>query len=204
LPRQGRRFFYEAFSRGAQYLVTVAKDADLAFFRVFTLPPAGGLSFLCRKILLACLNPIFVQRSLLAVTRQKPPAGGTKPNYPFHYTGLSDLNQQGAKRRAMAIPRSSFDGYRVQMHVVNETIQIFTPSGNDWTNPSRNRGRRWQLTRSRRSSMAKVIVPLPMVFGFLVLHECAQIEQARAAHRLLYLRTICASAAVQRKPLFAR
>ena len=27
-----------------------------------------------------------------------------------------------------------FDGYRVQLHIANESIRVFTRRGNDWTN----------------------------------------------------------------------
>jgi bifunctional non-homologous end joining protein LigD len=30
-----------------------------------------------------------------------------------------------------------FDGYRVQLHLVNDNIKIFTRRGNDWTKLSR-------------------------------------------------------------------
>jgi bifunctional non-homologous end joining protein LigD len=43
-----------------------------------------------------------------------------------------DLERQGAVRRSLD-SRDKFDGYRVQLHIHNDAIKVFTRRGNDWT-----------------------------------------------------------------------
>jgi bifunctional non-homologous end joining protein LigD len=50
----------------------------------------------------------------------------------LHRTGLGHLDREGAGRRALD-SRIKFDGYRVQVHLANEAVKIFTRRGNDWT-----------------------------------------------------------------------
>jgi bifunctional non-homologous end joining protein LigD len=53
-----------------------------------------------------------------------------------------------------------FDGYRVQMHIVNDAIRIFTRRGNDWTNRFKKiAADGWQLNARSAIIDGEVIVP---------------------------------------------
>jgi bifunctional non-homologous end joining protein LigD len=53
-----------------------------------------------------------------------------------------------------------FDGYRVQMHVVNESVRIFTRRGNDWTNRFKKvAADGWRLNAKSAIIDGEVIVP---------------------------------------------
>jgi len=65
--------------------------------------------------------------------RKKPPAVGTKSSYPgFIEPALASPIKKvpGGDRWLHEI---KFDGYRVQVHVVNEAVKVFTRRGHDWT-----------------------------------------------------------------------
>ena len=65
--------------------------------------------------------------------RKKPPAIGTKSSYPgFIEPALATPIEKvpGGDRWLHEI---KFDGYRVQVHVVNEAVKVFTRRGHDWT-----------------------------------------------------------------------
>ena len=66
--------------------------------------------------------------------RKTPLAIGTKGRYPgFIGPALATSIEKvpGGERWLHEI---KFDGYRVQVHVVNEAVKIFTRRGHDWTN----------------------------------------------------------------------
>ena len=65
--------------------------------------------------------------------RKKQPAVGTKSSYPgFIDSALATPIEKvpGGERWLHEI---KFDGYRVQVHVVNEAVKVFTRRGHDWT-----------------------------------------------------------------------
>jgi bifunctional non-homologous end joining protein LigD len=66
--------------------------------------------------------------------RTKPPAGGIKANYPgFIEPSLAtSIDKVPAGERW--IHEIKFDGYRVQVHLRNAAVKVFTRRGNDWTN----------------------------------------------------------------------
>jgi bifunctional non-homologous end joining protein LigD len=69
----------------------------------------------------------------VAFQRKKPAAIGIKVNYPgFIEPALatSITKVPGGDRWLHEI---KFDGYRVQLHVINEGVRLFTRRGNDWT-----------------------------------------------------------------------
>jgi bifunctional non-homologous end joining protein LigD len=92
--------------------------------------------------------------------RKKPPAIGTKALYPgFIEPALATSIEKvpGGERWLHEI---KFDGYRVQVHVVNEAVKIFTRRGHDWTYRFRKiADEAWHI--SARSAMvdAEVVVP---------------------------------------------
>ncbi len=66
--------------------------------------------------------------------RPKPPAGGDRANYPGFIEPALATSISKVPTGERWIHEVKFDGYRVQMHVVNEAVRIFTRRGNDWTN----------------------------------------------------------------------
>jgi bifunctional non-homologous end joining protein LigD len=70
--------------------------------------------------------------------RPKPPAGATKANYPGFIEPALASSIERVPSGERWIHEIKFDGYRVQLHIANERIQVFTRRGNDWTNRSAN------------------------------------------------------------------
>jgi ATP dependent DNA ligase domain len=66
--------------------------------------------------------------------RAKPPAGGIKANYPgFIEPSLAtSIDRVPAGERW--IHEIKFDGYRIQVHLRDAAVKVFTRRGNDWTN----------------------------------------------------------------------
>jgi bifunctional non-homologous end joining protein LigD len=69
----------------------------------------------------------------LAFQRRKPAAIGVKAPLPgFIEPALATLVEK-VRGGARWIHEIKFDGYRVQLHLANDDIKIFTRRGNDWT-----------------------------------------------------------------------
>src|ERR1700733_5080726 len=66
--------------------------------------------------------------------RPKPPAGATKANYPGFIEPALASSIERVPSGDRWIHEIKFDGYRVQLHIANERIQVLTRRGNDWTN----------------------------------------------------------------------
>jgi bifunctional non-homologous end joining protein LigD len=69
----------------------------------------------------------------VAFQRKKPASIGVKAPYPgiVEPALASSIDKvPGGERRIHEI---KFDGYRVQVHLVNEAVKVFTRRGNDWT-----------------------------------------------------------------------
>ena len=69
----------------------------------------------------------------MAFQRRKPAAIGVKAPYPgFVEPALaSTIGKVPAGERW--IHEIKFDGYRVQLHIINEAARILTRRGHDWT-----------------------------------------------------------------------
>jgi ATP-dependent DNA ligase len=50
----------------------------------------------------------------------------------LHCAGTGDLDRQGAERRTVD-HEIKFDGYRMQVHLANNAIKVYTRRGHDWT-----------------------------------------------------------------------
>lgn len=67
--------------------------------------------------------------------RGKPPAIGLKAPYPgFIEPALATAIEKVPSGRSRWLHEIKFDGYRVQVHLINEAIKVFTRRGHDWTN----------------------------------------------------------------------
>jgi bifunctional non-homologous end joining protein LigD len=65
--------------------------------------------------------------------RKKPPAIGTKALYPGFVEPALATSIAKVPSGGRWIHEIKFDGYRVQVHVVNEAVKVFTRRGHDWT-----------------------------------------------------------------------
>lgn len=70
----------------------------------------------------------------MAFQRRKPPAIGTKASYPgFIEPALASLIERVPSGDRW-LHEIKFDGYRVQVHLANTEVRVFTRRGHDWTN----------------------------------------------------------------------
>jgi bifunctional non-homologous end joining protein LigD len=91
----------------------------------------------------------------MAFQRKKAVAIGVKASYPgfVEPTLATSVDKVPAGERW--IHEIKFDGYRVQVHLRDAAVKVFTRRGNDWTNRFRKiAADAWQSTRGRRSSTA--------------------------------------------------
>jgi bifunctional non-homologous end joining protein LigD len=70
----------------------------------------------------------------VAFQRRKVAALGTKAPYPGFIEPALATEIDRVPKGDRWIHEIKFDGYRVQLHIANEAIKIFTRRGNDWTN----------------------------------------------------------------------
>jgi bifunctional non-homologous end joining protein LigD len=69
----------------------------------------------------------------VAFQRKKPAAIGTKAPFPGFIEPALATSIERAPSGERWIHEIKFDGYRVQVHLANEAIKVFTRRGNDWT-----------------------------------------------------------------------
>ena len=69
----------------------------------------------------------------LAFQRTKPAAIGMKAPYPGFIEPALATSIEKVPAGDRWIHEIKFDGYRVQLHIANETVRVFTRRGNDWT-----------------------------------------------------------------------
>jgi bifunctional non-homologous end joining protein LigD len=92
--------------------------------------------------------------------RSKPPAGGIKTNYPgFIEPSLAtSIDKVPAGERW--IHEIKFDGYRVQVHLRDAIVKVFTRRGNDWTNRFRKiAADAWNINAGSAIIDGEVVVP---------------------------------------------
>jgi bifunctional non-homologous end joining protein LigD len=92
--------------------------------------------------------------------RPKPPARGIKANYPGFIEPALATSATKVPSGDRWIHEVKFDGYRVQVHIVNDAVRIFTRRGNDWTNRFKKiAADAWQLDAKSAIIDGEVIVP---------------------------------------------
>jgi bifunctional non-homologous end joining protein LigD len=70
----------------------------------------------------------------MSYARPKPPAGGIKANYPGFIAPALATSIAKVPSGERWIHEIKFDGYRVQVHLANTSVKVFTRRGHDWTN----------------------------------------------------------------------
>ena len=92
--------------------------------------------------------------------RPKPPAGGIKANYPGFIAPALATSIAKVPSGERWIHEIKFDGYRVQVHIANENVRIFTRNGHDWTNRfAKIAADAWHLNAKSAIIDGEVIVP---------------------------------------------
>jgi bifunctional non-homologous end joining protein LigD len=89
-----------------------------------------------------------------------PPAGGIKANYPgFIEPSLAtSIDKVPAGERW--IHEIKFDGYRIQVHLRDAAVKVFTRRGNDWTNRFRKiAADAWNINAGSAIIDGEVVVP---------------------------------------------
>jgi len=69
----------------------------------------------------------------VAFQRKKPAAIGVKAPFPGFVEPALATSIDKVPSGDRWIHEIKFDGYRVQVHLVNEAVKVFTRRGNDWT-----------------------------------------------------------------------
>jgi bifunctional non-homologous end joining protein LigD len=69
----------------------------------------------------------------MAYLRKKPPAIGVKTPFPGFIEPALAKSIDKVPSGTRWIHEIKFDGYRVQLHIANEAVRVFTRRGNDWT-----------------------------------------------------------------------
>jgi bifunctional non-homologous end joining protein LigD len=71
---------------------------------------------------------------VVAFQRRKPAAIGVKAPFPGFVEPALASSIEKVPSGARWIHEIKFDGYRVQVHLANEAVKVFTRRGHDWTN----------------------------------------------------------------------
>jgi bifunctional non-homologous end joining protein LigD len=69
----------------------------------------------------------------MAFQRRKPAAIGAKARFPGFVEPALATSIERVPQGERWIHEIKFDGYRVQLHIANENVRVFTRRGNDWT-----------------------------------------------------------------------
>jgi bifunctional non-homologous end joining protein LigD len=69
----------------------------------------------------------------MAFQRKKPAAIGIKARFPGFIEPALATSMERVPSGARWIHEIKFDGYRVQLHIANEAVRVFTRNGHDWT-----------------------------------------------------------------------
>jgi bifunctional non-homologous end joining protein LigD len=92
--------------------------------------------------------------------RPKPPAGGIKANYPGFIPPALANSITKVPSGDRWIYEIKFDGYRVQVHLRDAAVQVFTRRGNDWTNRFRKiAADAWHINAGSAIIDGEVVVP---------------------------------------------
>ncbi len=96
----------------------------------------------------------------MAFQRKKPPAIGVKAPFPGFVEPALATAIDRVPSGERWIHEIKFDGYRVQVHLANEAIKIFTRRGHDWTNRFRKiADDAWHVAAGSAIIDGEVVVP---------------------------------------------
>jgi bifunctional non-homologous end joining protein LigD len=96
----------------------------------------------------------------VAFQRKKAAAIGVKAPYPGFVEPALATSVERVPAGARWIHEIKFDGYRVQVHLVNEAVKVFTRRGNDWTKRFRKvADDAWHIAAGSAIIDGEVVVP---------------------------------------------
>jgi bifunctional non-homologous end joining protein LigD len=88
--------------------------------------------------------------------RAKRPAIGAKASFPGFVEPALAASIHRAPSGERWIHEVKFDGYRVQVHLANSAVKVFTRRGNDWTNRFKKiADDAWHINSGPRSLMVR-------------------------------------------------
>src|SRR3982751_1527589 len=141
--------------------------------------------------------------SSVAFQRRKPAAIGVKAPFPDFIEPALASPIEKVPSGARWIHEIKFDGYRVQVHLANEAVRVFTRRGNDWTKRFRKiAGDPWHIKAGSAIIDGEVVVP-PATTDFSALQnelKGTSIGIVLIAFHLLYLN----GRDIRKLPLFER
>jgi bifunctional non-homologous end joining protein LigD len=92
--------------------------------------------------------------------RPKPPAGGIKAPYPGFIAPALATSIGKVPNGERWVHEIKFDGYRVQVHLRDAAVKVFTRRGNDWTNRFRKiAADAWHINAGSATIDGEVVVP---------------------------------------------
>jgi bifunctional non-homologous end joining protein LigD len=92
--------------------------------------------------------------------RPKPPAGGIKATFPGFIAPALATSIGKVPNGERWIHGIKFDGYRVQVHLRDAAVKVFTRRGNDWTNRFRKiAADAWHINAGSAIIDGEVVVP---------------------------------------------
>jgi bifunctional non-homologous end joining protein LigD len=92
--------------------------------------------------------------------RKKPAADGVKGHYPGFVEPALATSIDKVPAGDRWIHEIKFDGYRVQVHLVNEAVKVFTRRGHDWTNRFRKvADDAWHIAAGSTIIDGEVVIP---------------------------------------------
>src|SRR5450755_3120674 len=92
--------------------------------------------------------------------RPKPPAGGIKAPYPGFIAPALATPIGKVPNGERWVHEIKFDGYRVQVHLRDAAVKVFTRRGNDWTNRFRKiAADAWHINAGSAIIDGEVVVP---------------------------------------------
>jgi bifunctional non-homologous end joining protein LigD len=96
----------------------------------------------------------------MAFQRKKPAAIGIKAPFPGFIEPALATTIEKVPSGARWIHEIKFDGYRVQVHLANEAVKVFTRRGNDWTKRFRKiADDAWHINASSAIIDGEVVAP---------------------------------------------
>jgi bifunctional non-homologous end joining protein LigD len=96
----------------------------------------------------------------VAFQRRKPAAIGVKAPLPAFIEPALVTSVEKVPSGARWIHEIKFDGYRVQVHLANEAVRVFTRRGSDWTKRFRKiAGDAWHIKAGSAIIDGEVVVP---------------------------------------------
>jgi bifunctional non-homologous end joining protein LigD len=92
--------------------------------------------------------------------RPKPSAGGIKANYPGFIPPALATSIEKIPSGERWVHEIKFDGYRVQVHLRDAAVKVFTRRGNDWTDRFRKiASDAWHINAGSAIIDGEIVVP---------------------------------------------